>query len=226
MAGVTPQLVLLRHGETEWSRDRRHTGRTDLALTSDGEAQAVAAGRFVARLPMLGGRRFAQVRTSPLQRARRTAELAGFPDAQIDANLMEWDYGQVEGRTSQEVSDDVGHEWQIFRDGVHDGAAPRPAGRVPQDDGRDTGTSRGESLTDVARRAAQVIDGITPVLDDGGDVLLVAHGHLLRVLGALWLDLEADQGARFELGTAAVCVLGAEHGLRTMVGWNLVSWTQ
>ena len=124
----TPQLVLLRHGETQWSRDRRHTGRTDLELTSDGEAQAVAAGRFVTRLPALGGRRFAQVRTSPLLRARRTAELAGFPGAQIDPNLMEWDYGRVEGRTSQEVSDDVGHGWQIFRDGVHDGAAPAAAG--------------------------------------------------------------------------------------------------
>lgn len=223
MTAFTPQLVLLRHGETGWSRERRHTGRTDLALTNDGEAQAVAAGRFVTRLPMLGGRRFAQVRTSPLLRARRTAELAGFPDALVDPDLMEWDYGQVEGRTSQEVGDAVGHEWRIFRDGVREGAAPAASALAGDDDSAATG---GETLTDVARRAARVIDAVTPVLDDGGDVLLVAHGHLLRVLGALWLELDPSFGARLELGTAAVCVLGAEHGLRTMAGWNLVSWSQ
>ena len=218
MADFTPQLVLLRHGETEWSRDRRHTGRTDLTLTNDGEAQAVAAGRFVARLPMLDGRRFAQVRTSPLLRARRTAELAGFPDALVDPNLMEWDYGPVEGRTSREVSDDAGREWQIFRDGVHPGAPP--AADYSAGDG-----TRGETLAEVAHRAAQVIEEVTETLDDGGDVLLVAHGHLLRVLGALWLDLDPGAAARFELGTAAVCVLGAEHGLRTVAGWTLVTWS-
>ena len=200
-------LVLLRHGETQWSRDRKHTGRTDLELTSDGEAQAVAAGRLVTQLPVLEGRGFAQVRTSPLLRARRTAELAGFPDAQVDADLMEWDYGPVEGRTSDEMSAEAGHEWQIFRDGVRDGAS---------------GTS-GETLADVARRAARVIADVTPVLDDGGDVLLIAHGHLLRVLGALWLDLDPSYAARFQLGTAAVCVLGAEHGQRTINSWNLLS---
>lgn len=210
MAEYTPQLVLLRHGETEWSRDRKHTGRTDLALTSDGEAQAVAAGRFVRRLPALDGRHFAHVRTSPLLRARRTAELAGFPDAEVDADLVEWDYGPAEGRTSEEMSSAAGHEWRIFRDGVRDDDAPR-----------DPETSRGESLADVAQRAARVIDAVTPVLAGGGDVLLIAHGHLLRVLGALWLDLDPAYAARFQLSTAAICVLGAEHGQRTVNSWNL-----
>ena len=221
MTADTPQLVLLRHGETQWSRDRKHTGRTDLPLTSDGEAQAVAAGRFVMHLPALGGRRFAQVRTSPLLRARRTAELAGFPDALVDADLMEWDYGPVEGRTSDEMSAEAGVEWQIFRDGVHTGSA---AGSAAGSAGHDavTGTSVGETLADVAARATRVIEAVTPVLDDGGDVLLIAHGHLLRVLGALWLDLDPTFGARLQLGTAAVCVLGAEHGQRTINGWNLV----
>lgn len=213
-----PQLVLLRHGETDWSRTGRHTGRTDLPLTHDGEAQAVAAGRFLARRAAQRGRAYAQVRTSPLLRARRTAELAGFSGVQADDNLMEWDYGQVEGRTSQEVSDDVGHPWQIFRDGVHDGATPAAA-LIPA-----SPSQTGETLADVARRAARVIDDVSPVLEAGGDVLLVAHGHLLRVLGALWLDLDPTQGARLELGTAATCVLGVDKGQRTIASWNLVSW--
>lgn len=228
MPALTPQLVLLRHGETDWSRNGQHTGRTDLALTSDGEAQAVAAGRFIARHTSLRGRPFTQVRTSPLLRARRTAELAGFADAVPDANLMEWDYGQVEGRTSQEVSNDVGHDWRIFRDGVHDGASPgRGAGAAPAEPTSPTfPTFPGESLADVAGRAARVIDDVAGVLDGGGDVLLVAHGHLLRVLGAVWLDLAPSYGARFELGTAAVCFLGFEHAQRTIESWNLVSWGQ
>ncbi|SDD69747.1 probable phosphoglycerate mutase [Sanguibacter gelidistatuariae] len=223
MATLTPQLVLLRHGETEWSRSGQHTGRTDLSLTSDGEAQAVAAGRFITRHTSLRGRPFAQIRTSPLVRAQRTAELAGFPGAQLDANLMEWDYGQVEGRTSLEVSDDVGHDWQIFRDGVRDGASPRAGAPAPPTSSTSP-TSPGETLADVATRATRVIDDVAEVLDGGGDVLLVAHGHLLRVLGALWLGLNPTYGARLVLGTAATCLLGTEHDQRILDGWNLRSW--
>ena len=114
-----PQLVLLRHGETEWSRTGRHTGTSDIPLTALGEDQARAAGRTLA------GRDFALTLCSPLLRARRTAELAGHADAVTDPHLAEWDYGPVEGRTADDVSREIGRDWLIFRDGVH--VVPRAA---------------------------------------------------------------------------------------------------
>ncbi|MHA7133922.1 histidine phosphatase family protein [Oerskovia turbata] len=199
-----PQVVLLRHGETEWSRAGRHTGTTDIHLTADGEDQARAAGRFLA------GREFALVLCSPLARARRTAELAGRPDATPEPRLAEWDYGPVEGRTSHDVSQEIGRDWIIFRDGVRVAPLGAPPGARP-----------GETLDEVAARARGVVERIEPVLDDGGDVLLVAHGHLLRVLAAVWAELDPASGARLELGTATISLLGHEHGLRTIEGWNL-----
>ncbi|MBE7701621.1 histidine phosphatase family protein [Oerskovia sp. Sa1BUA8] len=201
-----PQLVLLRHGETEWSRTGRHTGTSDIPLTALGEDQARAAGRTLA------GRDFALTLCSPLLRARRTAELAGHADAVTDPHLAEWDYGPVEGRTADDVSREIGRDWLIFRDGVHVG--PRAA--APGD----AGGRHGETLDEVAARARAVVERVEPVLRDGGDVLLVAHGHLLRVLTAVWLEMEPDAAARFELGTASISVLGHGHGLRTLEGWN------
>lgn len=202
-----PQLVLLRHGETEWSRSGQHTGRTDIPLTTDGEAQARFAGATLARYE------FAAVRTSPLTRARRTAELAGYPDAVVDEDLAEWDYGPVDGRTSRDVSAELGREFQIFDDGVR--VLPPSA---EHGDGRP-----GEALEEVAARAARVVARAEETLGAGGDVLLVAHGHLLRVLATVWLGVDPRLGARFELGTAAVCLLGYGHSLRTIEGWNLAA---
>ncbi|WP_265521632.1 histidine phosphatase family protein [Oerskovia flava] len=202
-----PQLVLLRHGETAWSITGQHTGRSDIPLTAAGEQQAVAAGAYLERRRERRGRGFAVVRTSPLQRARRTADLAGFPDAPVDDDLAEWDYGPVDGRTAADVSDELGREWQIFRDGVN--VALPPGGRP------------GESLDDVAARVSRVLERVEPTLHDGGDVLVVAHGHVLRVLTAVWLGVDPALAARFELGTAAVSLLGHGHGLRTIEGWNL-----
>ncbi|MEN5072538.1 histidine phosphatase family protein [Isoptericola cucumis] len=200
-----PQLVLLRHGETEWSRSGQHTGRTDLPLTPDGEEQARTAGRALAALD------FAVVYSSPLQRARRTAEIAGHPDPVTDPDLAEWDYGPVDGRSSAEVGDLVGHEFQIFDDGVRV-LPPDPA----HGDGRP-----GELLEDVAARARRFVERADATLDDGGNVLAVAHGHLLRVLATAWLGVDPRYGARLELGTAAICLLGYGHQLRTIEGWNL-----
>ncbi|MFD6165929.1 histidine phosphatase family protein [Oerskovia sp. NPDC060287] len=200
-----PQLVLLRHGETEWSLTGQHTGTSDIPLTPHGEEQARGAGAFLA------GRTFALALRSPLLRARRTAELAGFPDAVADPNLAEWDYGPVEGRTADDVSRELGRDWLIFRDGVH--VVPGGQGTV--------GARPGETLDDVAERARAVVRRAEPVLRDGGDVLLVAHGHLLRVLAAVWIELGPATAARFELGTASVSLLGHGHGLHTMEGWNL-----
>lgn len=202
-----PQLVLVRHGQTEWSATGKHTGRSDVPLTDTGEEQAIAAGAWLQRWADERGRRPAVVLSSPRQRARRTAELAGFPDAPTDDDLVEWDYGPVEGRTSREISAELGREWLVFRDGVNVLDAP---------DGR-----RGEELDDVAARCARVLARVERTLEDGGDVVLFAHGHVLRVLATVWLGVDPGLGARLELSTATICLLGYGHGLRTIEGWNL-----
>jgi probable phosphoglycerate mutase len=208
-----PQLVLLRHGETEWSASGQHTGRTDLPLTTAGEEQARVAGAALADYE------FQAVYTSPLLRARRSAELAGYPDAVVDEDLAEWDYGPVDGRTSAEISEELGREFLIFDDGVR--ILPPSA---EHGDGRE-----GETLDQVAVRAARMVARAEETLagrtgaDGGGNVLLVAHGHLLRVLATVWLGVDPRLGSRFELGTAAVCLLGYGHNLRTIEGWNLAA---
>ncbi|WP_369370244.1 histidine phosphatase family protein [Promicromonospora sp. Populi] len=216
-----PQLVLLRHGQTEWSVSGQHTGRTDLPLTAAGEDQARSAADTLADYE------FAAVYTSPLARARRTAELVGYPDAVVDEDLAEWDYGPVDGLTSHDVSGILGREFMIFDDGVR--VLPPSA---EHGDGRP-----GETLDEVAVRAARIITraeeslagaagaeaGSGTASGTGGDVLLVAHGHLLRVLATVWLGVDPRLAARFELGTAAVCLLGYGHNLRTIEGWNLAA---
>jgi probable phosphoglycerate mutase len=207
-----PQLVLLRHGETEWSASGQHTGRTDIPLTPAGEEQARFAGATLADYE------FAAVYTSPLLRARRTAELAGYPDATVDEDLAEWDYGPVDGRTSRDVSAELGREFLIFDDGV----------RVLPPSAEHGGGRIGETLEEVAARAERVMARAERALagadgSSGGDVLLVAHGHLLRVLATVWLGVDPRLGARFELGTAAICLLGYGHSLRTIEGWNLAA---
>lgn len=202
-----PQLVLLRHGPTAWSVTGQHTGRSDIPLTDDGERQAAAAGEFLRQHAERRGRGFDVVLTSPLRRARRTAELVGYPDADVDPDLAEWDYGPVDGRTAVDVGAQLGREWLIFRDGVNVVLAP--------------GERPGETLAEVAARTRAVVERVEPTLHDGGDVLLVAHGHLLRILTTTWLGLDPTVAARLELGTAAVCLLGHGHGLRTVECWNL-----
>ncbi|WP_098462273.1 histidine phosphatase family protein [Isoptericola jiangsuensis] len=197
-----PHLVLLRHGDTAWALAGRHTGRTDVPLTPDGEEQARAAGRRLAGLSP------AVVLVSPLARARRTAELAGFGSATVDDDLAEWDYGPVEGRTSAEVAEATGHPYEIFRDGVR--VLPPAPGGTP-----------GETLADVRARAESVLGRVRPVLADGGTVLVVAHGHLLRVLATAWLAVDPTFGAHLELGCAAISVLGTSHDLPTVELWNL-----
>lgn len=182
------ELVLVRHGETEWSRDGRHTGRTDLALTAPGEADARALR------PRLQ-RPFALVLSSPLQRAWRTAALAGL-DAQPEPDLLEWDYGPEEGRTTVQARE------------------TRPGWSVWQD------TGLGETLAQLARRQQRVLDRVRPVLQDGRDVCLVGHGHALRVLAACWLDLPPRVAQQLVLGAGSVSVLGREHGCPAVLSWN------
>lgn len=196
MAG---RILLLRHGQTEWARDGRHTGRTDIPLTGIGEQQAVAAGAVVAQL--LDGHPPALVLTSPLQRAARTAKLAGL-DAQVEPGLAEWDYGAYEGLTSAQIQAQSKPDWTIFADGVSPGATP------------------GESLTEVADRVTAVLARVEPDRERG-DVVLVAHGHSLRVLAACWLGADPHLGAQLPLDPAGVCVLAQSHELPALVHWNL-----
>ncbi|MFE7515965.1 histidine phosphatase family protein [Streptomyces sp. NPDC057540] len=191
-------LLLIRHGETEWSATGRHTGRTDLPLTPDGEAEA----RTLA--PFFTGRSFAFVLTSPLRRARHTAELAGLRGAGTDEDLCEWDYGGYEGLTTARIHE-TRPDWSLWRDGV----PPHPDGRP------------GESAEDVGRRADRVLARLAPRLAGSAeDGVVVAHAHLLRVLTARYLDLPASEGRLFLLTTATVGRLSTEHGLPVVAGWN------
>jgi broad specificity phosphatase PhoE len=191
------ELILLRHGETEWSRDGRHTGRTDVPLTQAGEAAARALA------PVLAARPVRAAFTSPARRAARTAALAGLAGAKEDPDLQEWDYGGYEGRTTAEIR--AGRPgWYLWRDGV-----------IPGD-----GAHPGETAEQVGARADAVLRRAAPLLADG-DVVLVAHGHLLRVLTARWLRLEPAAGRLFQLKTATLSTLGAEHGEPVITSWNL-----
>jgi broad specificity phosphatase PhoE len=183
-----PNVVLVRHGETEWSRSGRHTGRTDVPLTDAGRRAAAALAR------RLAGREFALVLTSPLARAWDTAREAGFGErAEPRDDLMEWDYGEYEGRTTSEIRAER-PQWSLWRDGC----------------------PGGEATADVAARADRVVAELR-ALD--GDALVFAHGHLLRVLTARWLELPPEEGARFRLATAGTGELGWERQVTALVAW-------
>jgi broad specificity phosphatase PhoE len=182
------ELILLRHGETEWSASGQHTGRTDIPLTPRGEAAAAALA------PALAKRKIGAVFTSPARRAERTAELAGLRGATTDPDLWEWDYGGYEGMTTPQIQ--AQHPgWVLWRDGVIPGDAEHP----------------GETLAQVAARADRVLARVRPLLAGPDDVALVAHGHLLRVLTARWLGLDPGDGRLFWLDTGTLCTLGTEH---------------
>ena len=199
--GDTGQLILIRHGQTTWSRELKHTGRTDIPLTAAGEA---AAARLAADL---AARQVVAAFASPLQRAVRTAELAGLTTVpaglKIDPDLAEWDYGGYEGRTTAEIRRER-TGWYLWRDGVISGDAEHP----------------GETIAQVAARADAVLARVRPLLARG-NVALVAHGHLLRILTARWLGLEPQHGRLFRLDTGTLSILGTEHGLPVIAALNL-----
>lgn len=177
-----PQVYLARHGETEWSLNGRHTGLTDVPLTERGQQNARQLG------PRLAGTSFAQVLTSPLQRASQTCTLAGFAAQAVpEPDLVEWNYGAFEGITTPEIQKER-PGWEIFKDGCPDG----------------------ETVADVAVRANRVVERIRNI---EGDVLLFSHAHFLHVFAACWLGLEPEEGRYFYLGTAALSILGYYHDL-------------
>jgi broad specificity phosphatase PhoE len=184
-----PTIVLVRHGATEWSASGQHTSRTDVPLTDEGRAGAAKLR------DRLAGFDFALVLTSPLSRARQTAELAGLGDvARIDEDLHEFDYGDYEGRTTAEIREER-PGWDVWRD-------DSPGGETPDQ---------------VGVRADRVIER---ALAAGGDVALFAHGHVLRVLGARWMGDPAVKGGNLGLSTGAVCELGFERERRAIWLWN------
>jgi broad specificity phosphatase PhoE len=193
------EVMVIRHGATEWSRNGRHTGVTDLPLLPDGEEDARRLG------PVLAQRNITHAFVSPLIRARRTAELAGLFDGGIDCtiadDLVEVDYGAYEGRTTPEIGAELGRPWSLWSDGTVPGDTP------------------GETLEQVAERVDRVLDRVRPLLPDG-DVALVAHGHVLRILTARWLGLGPESGALFPLSTGRYGVLGTEHDWAALTGWN------
>ena len=182
MTEALPVVYLARHGETAWSVSGQHTGLTDLPLTQRGERNARQLGE------RLKGVAFAKVFTSPLQRAVRTCELAGFRAvAEVDRDLLEWDYGRYEGRRTDEIRAER-PDWQLFRDGC----------------------PGGESPAQVASRADRVVSRVRAIQ---GAVLLFSSGHILRMLAVRWLGLEPSNGGRFLLSTASLSALGYEHDL-------------
>jgi broad specificity phosphatase PhoE len=184
-----PEIILVRHGETEWSRAGKHTGRTNVPLTDEGRDQASALGAS------LRDRHFTLVLTSPLSRAVETSRLAGLGEvAQERVDLMEWDYGAYEGRTTTEIREER-PDWTLWREGV----------------------PGGESAADVGARADRVIAELRAA---GGDAAVFAHGHLLRVLAARWLGLEPEGGRFFALDTATIGALGYERETAVIRLWN------
>jgi broad specificity phosphatase PhoE len=182
------EIVLVRHGQTQWSREGRHTGRSDVPLTAEGERDAAALG---ARLD----RPFGLVLSSPLQRAARTAELARL-SADVEPDLVEWDYGPEEGRTTAQARE-TRPGWSVWDD-----------------------TGLGETLAQLAARQQRVLDRVRPVVAAGQDACLVGHGHALRVLAACWLGLPPGAGQQLVLGAGSLSLLGDEHGCPAVLAWN------
>jgi probable phosphoglycerate mutase len=193
------ELLLVRHGETEWTLSRRHTSYTDLPLTPNGEKQARAVAALLAR------RTIALALTSPRQRAARTAVLAGLGHAEVEPELYEWDYGGYEGLTTAYIRS-ARPGWVLWTDGV----AAGPDGHL------------GENPQQVGARADRVLARVRPFIGDpaAGDVVLVAHGHFLRVLAARQLGLPPAAGALFRLDTGTVSTIGTEHGRPVITTWN------
>jgi len=193
------EIVVIRHGQTEWSRNGRHTGVTDLPLLPEGEEDARRLGTVLAQ------RHITHAFISPRIRARRTAELTGILDgpidSRIDEDLVEVDYGAYEGRTTKEISEELGRPWSLWADGTVPGKTP------------------GETLAQVAQRVDRVLDKARPLLADG-DVALFGHGHVLRILTARWLQFGPEAGGRLPLETGHYGLLGFERDRQALRGWN------
>ena len=198
--GIVPgNIYLFRHGETEWSLSGQHTGTTDLPLLSEGENAARELAEIIRDHP------FERVLVSPLQRARRTAELAGLGDFVVEPLLKEWDYGAYEGITTREISERLGRPWEVFRDGVVPGDTP------------------GETVEQVSERGQQVIDKVWPSLARG-DVALFGHGHALRILTATYLRIDPRFAQQLIMDPGSMSVLTHHRATRCIGTYNISPW--
>jgi broad specificity phosphatase PhoE len=187
------ELWLVRHGETEWSLDGRHTSWTDIPLTEHGRQRAEELREFLA------GKKFAAVFVSPRQRARETCEIAGYGDvAVVDDDLQEWNYGESEGKTTQQMREIHSPRWSVWTDPI----------------------LGGETVEHVGERADSMIAKSLTAAPSGGTVALFAHAHILRILAARWIGLPAVGGKLFGLGTGSISVLGFERETRVLSKWN------
>jgi broad specificity phosphatase PhoE len=190
--GAGTELWLVRHGETEWSLSGAHTSRTDIPLTEHGRQRAVELRDY------LKGTQFEAVFVSPMQRARETCAIAGFGDvAKVNGGLKEWDYGVYEGKTTKEIQAEI-LGWSVWKNEIFDG----------------------ETVEHVGVRADGVIAQALAAAPGGGNVALFAHAHILRILAARWMGLDARDGALLALGTGSVSVLGWERETRVIQSWN------
>jgi broad specificity phosphatase PhoE len=195
MSEGATELWLVRHGETEWSLDGRHTSWTDIPLTERGRERAKWLRKALA------GKKFAAVFVSPRQRARETCEIAGYGDAAvIEDDLQEWNYGESEGKTTRQMREKYGPQWSVWTDPI----------------------IGGEAVEQVGERADKVIATSLAAAPSGGAVALFAHAHILRILAARWISLAAAGGKSFALGTGSVSVLGFERETRVISKWNHV----
>ena len=194
------EVWLIRHGETEWSLSGAHTSTTDIPLTDHGRQRAVELKEF------LNGKKFDAVFVSPMQRARETCAIAGYGDvAQVEPGLMEWNYGESEGKTTAEMRQKYGPDWSVWSSPIVGGETVEHVGE------------RADAVIAKAMAAATFHEGPTP----GGDaVALFAHAHILRILAARWIGLTAVGGKLFALGTGSVSVLGFERETRVISRWN------
>lgn len=185
------RIVLARHAETEWSKTGQHTGRTDIALTAAGREAAVALGR------RLDGYRFDRVISSPLDRAHTTARLAGYDDPEIDENLLEWDYGDYEGKTTREIRADR-PEWELWTDGAPNGETPH----------------------DVSVRADAAVARAADICEHGSDAIVFGHGHMLTALAVRWIGLPIEHGKHFRISTGSIGILRWKREHRVLDLWN------
>lgn len=212
------KLYLLRHGQTAWAVSGQYTGRTDLPLTAEGERQAIDAGERIRAFR--DGRPFASVISSPSQRARMTALRAGFTPV-LDGRAYEWDYGRAEGHVRSDVSDALGHDWNIWDENpqvIPVDFAPEPwHDRIADIDVHPTD---GETLEEVHARAGSLIEGIRPVIEYGEDVLIVSHAHFSRILATAWLGVDPRFAGHLTMETAGFSVLGEHNGMRVIEKWS------
>ncbi len=194
-----PELWLARHGETEWSLSKRHTGRTDIPLTEHGHEQARALR------PALGAESLARVLCSPLQRARQTCEEAGLLDrAELRDELMEWDYGDYEGKTTVEIQSEA-PGWLLWTDGCPGGESPEEVGA---------------RLDRIVAELRELVGGDSPEEGSDEDAIVFAHGHILRALAARWIEQPVMAGQRLTLATGTLSRLGFEHDYPAIRAWN------